>query len=195
MVSKLLFNQISMKVKLSTKEWIAVAVAVVFVAYSLFGSNIISLFDNNNTNIAMTEEVKNTEVNSNVDTAPAEQKPAPTKNSISRNGVIINDLVVGTGPEIAVGKAVAVHYILSLQDGTVLQNSKDFGAPFRFVYGVDSMIQGWQIGIAGMKAGGTRTIVIPPELGYGAQQAGPVPANSTLVFTIELLEVSDVQAQ
>lgn len=185
-----------MKVKLSLKEWVAIGVAMCFVAYSLFGGDIMSLFGNNNKNIMVDENSVNVvgDTNENVGEV-AVDNDVVTNNPVSRNGVVINDLVVGKGAAIATGKMVALHYILSLQDGTVLQNSKDFGQPFVFTYGVDSLIQGWNIGIEGMRVGGTRTIVIPPELGYGAQQAGPVPPNSTLVFTIELLDVTDVPNQ
>jgi len=108
--------------------------------------------------------------------------------------VIINDLVAGSGDEASSGKLLKVHYILSLQDGTVLQNSKDFGQPFQFTLGNGEVIPGWEIGLQGMKVGGTRTIIIPPELAYGAQQAGPIPANSTLIFTVELVDVADAVA-
>ncbi len=176
-----------MKVKLSKKEWLAIAVAVAFVGYTLFGGEVSRLFQNNNNN-NMTLDSNSNVSGETSDTPTNEANKAP----VNRNGVIINDLVIGTGFEIAPGKLASVHYILSLQDGTVLQNSKDFGQPFQFTYGVDSLIQGWDIGIAGMKVGGTRTIVIPPELGYGSVAQGPVPANSTLVFTIELLDLADV---
>ena len=112
--------------------------------------------------------------------------------SINNNGVIINDVVVGQGAEVKNGQSVSVHYILSLSDGTVIQNSKDFGQPFKFTLGAGQVIPGWEQGFAGMKIGGVRTIVIPPELAYGSQQAGPIPPNSTLIFTIELIDATDV---
>jgi len=153
--------------KLSVKEWVAVSIAIVFVGYSLFGGDIMRMFNNDMTN---------------------ENETASVANS-NPGGVIINDIVVGKGGELVMGKRVSLHYILSLADGTTIQNSKDFGTPFEFTLGVDSLIPGWEQGVIGMKEGGVRTIIIPPELGYGPNQQGPIPANSTLVFTIELLEV------
>src|SRR3989344_1700680 len=145
-----------MEKKLSVKEWIAVAVAIGFVGYTLFGGNITNLFNTGN----MVNETAAL-INSN------------------NNGLIINDLTIGTGIEAVSGKIVNAHYILSLQDGTVIQNSKDFGVPFQFVLGAGEVISGWEMGFQGMRVGGVRTIIIPPELGYGAQQAGPIPPNST----------------
>lgn len=153
--------------KLSKKEWIAVAVAGIFVAYTLFGANITSLFQNGVTD----ENSLAGAAGSNV------------------SGVIINDIVVGQGAEVQAGNTVSMHYILSLSDGTTLQNSKDFGQPFVFEFGMGQVIPGMEQGLIGMKAGGVRTMTIPPELGYGTQQVGPIPPNSTLIFTIELIDV------
>lgn len=164
--------------KLSKKEWVAVAVAVVFVGYTLFGGSIISLFQKNLMN---------------QNSLPA--AAATTSNSFNNNGVIINDIVVGQGAEVRPGQSVSVHYILSLSDGAIIQNSKDIGQPFKFTLGAGEVIPGWELGFAGMKIGGVRTIVIPPELAYGPNQVGPIPPNSTLVFTIELLDATDVPNQ
>ena len=163
-----------MAVKLSKKEWVAIAVAVVFVSYTLFGGSIIGLFQQNSMN---------------------ENSTATVANSFNNNGVIINDVLVGQGVEVETGQLVSVHYILSLSDGTIVQNSKDFGEPFKFTLGAGEVIPGWELGFAGMKVGGVRTIVIPPELAYGANQAGPIPPNSTLIFTIELVEVAPAPVQ
>ena len=162
--------------KLSKKEWVAVGVAVVFVGYTLFGGSITSLFQKNSMSENSTASVANSE-------------------PLNNNGVIINDVVVGQGVEVKSGQLVSVHYILSLSDGTVIQNSKDLGQPFKFTFGANEVIPGWEMGFAGMKVGGVRTIIIPPELAYGSNQAGPIPPNSTLVFTIELLDVTDVPVQ
>ncbi len=164
--------------KLSRNEWIGVGVAVVFVGYTLFGGDIMSLFQKN----SMNENASATAVNSETNTAPA-------------GGVIIKDVSVGKGVEVKAGDLVSVNYILSLPDGTVVQNSKDFGKPFQFTLGAGQVIPGWEMGFAGMKIGGVRMITIPPELAYGAQQAGPIPPNSILVFTIELLDASAAPAQ
>jgi FKBP-type peptidyl-prolyl cis-trans isomerase len=161
--------------KLSKGEWIAAAAAIVFVAYTLFGANIMSLFQQN----SMSEN--------SVATAETGTRSA--------GGVIINDVTIGQGAEVKSGQLVSVNYILSLSDGTVIQNSKDFGQPFKFTLGAGQVIPGWEQGFAGMKIGGVRTIIIPPELAYGSQQQGPIPANSTLIFTIELLDTTSVTPQ
>ncbi|MEK7635029.1 MAG: FKBP-type peptidyl-prolyl cis-trans isomerase [Patescibacteria group bacterium] len=169
--------------KLSTKEWIAVGAAIVFVGYTLFGANIMSLFQRN----TMDENAQAAAVNAG-DTA---------QNPVEKNvgGVIIKDITVGTGTEVKSGQLVSVNYLLSLADGTVVQNSKDFGKPFEFTLGAGQVIPGWEMGFADMKVGGVRTITIPPELAYGAEQAGPIPPNSTLIFTIELLNATEAPAQ
>ncbi|MBM3132971.1 MAG: FKBP-type peptidyl-prolyl cis-trans isomerase, partial [Chloroflexi bacterium] len=87
------------------------------------------------------------------------------------------------------GQFVVVHYTGWLTDGTKFDSSVDGGEPLSFRYGVDPMIQGFVEGVSTMKVGGKRQLVIPPELGYGAQAAGSIPANSTLVFEVELLYV------
>lgn len=160
--------------KLSKKEWIAVAAAVVFVGYTLFGGSIMSLFQQNSMN----------------DNSLAAAGSVP-----SSTGVIISDVVVGQGAQAKAGDRVSVHYILSLSDGTTIQNSKDFGQPFQFTLGAGEVIPGWEEGFAGMRVGGVRTMVIPPELAYGANQVGPIPPNSTLTFTVELIDISSVPVE
>ena len=103
----------------------------------------------------------------------------------------------GDGAEAVAGRPVVVHYTGWLYDsskpdshGAKFDSSRDRGAPFSFVLGAGRVIQGWDQGVAGMKVGGQRTLVIPAELGYGARGAGGViPPNATLVFDVELLDV------
>lgn len=101
---------------------------------------------------------------------------------------IIDD-VVGTGAEAVPGKTVVVHYTGTLTNGTKFDSSRDRGTPFEFVLGSGQVIRGWDEGVKGMKVGGKRRLVIPPEMAYGAQAVGPIPANSTLLFEVELLQV------
>lgn len=101
----------------------------------------------------------------------------------------IEDLTVGTGAEAVAGKKVTVNYVGTLTDGTKFDSSYDRNQPFSFVLGSGQVIAGWDQGLAGMKVGGKRRLTIPPELGYGAQATGSIPANSTLVFEVELLGV------
>jgi peptidylprolyl isomerase len=103
--------------------------------------------------------------------------------------LVIDDILLGTGEAVAEGDTVVVHYIGTLQDGTEFDNSNKRGEPFSFTVGGGRVIKGWEEGLVGMKVGGKRILVIPPELGYGEQGIGPIPPNSTLVFAIELLEI------
>lgn len=104
--------------------------------------------------------------------------------------VTYEDTVVGAGSEATTGKTVTVHYVGMLADGTVFDSSRARNEPFQFTIGTGGVIQGWEQGLLGMKVGGKRRLVIPPELGYGATGAGGViPPNATLTFEIELLNV------
>ena len=104
--------------------------------------------------------------------------------------LVIDDIVVGNGDEVKVGDTVEVHYIGTLQGGLEFDNSKKRGETFEFTVGEGRVIAGWEQGLIGMKVGGQRILVIPPELAYGNQAIGPIPANSTLVFAIELISVN-----
>ena len=110
------------------------------------------------------------------------------------SGLIINDVVVGSGETAAAGQQVSVHYtgwlLFGGEKGKKFDSSKDRGDPFSFGLGGGQVIKGWDEGVQGMKVGGTRTLTIPPELGYGARGAGGViPPNATLIFEVELLDV------
>jgi FKBP-type peptidyl-prolyl cis-trans isomerase len=116
--------------------------------------------------------------------------PSPAASgSPDASGLQQTDEVVGTGDEAVAGKTVSVNYTGTLTDGTKFDSSYDRNQPFEFVLGSGQVIKGWDEGVAGMKVGGKRKLVIPPSLGYGAQAQGSIPANSTLVFEVELLSV------
>lgn len=112
------------------------------------------------------------------------------------SGLQFEDTVVGTGPEALRGQRVSVHYTGWLLEDSVqgakFDSSKDRNDPFEFSLGAGMVIAGWDEGVAGMKVGGQRTLIIPPELGYGSRGAGGViPPNATLQFDVELLGLSD----
>ncbi|MBL6801038.1 MAG: FKBP-type peptidyl-prolyl cis-trans isomerase [Synechococcus sp. BS307-5m-G37] len=112
------------------------------------------------------------------------------KPEITASGLRITDLVVGTGAEASSGQTVVVHYRGTLEDGRQFDASYDRGTPFSFPLGAGRVIKGWDEGVQGMKVGGKRKLVIPPDLGYGTRGAGGViPPNATLIFEVELLEV------
>jgi FKBP-type peptidyl-prolyl cis-trans isomerase FkpA len=132
--------------------------------------------------------------------ARAEQPTSPamtdaTPNTRTDSGLEFKDLVVGTGAQATAGHQVSVHYTGWLQNpdggpGKKFDSSLDRGQPFDFPLGAGRVIRGWDEGVAGMKVGGKRRLIIPATLGYGARGAGGViPPNATLIFDVELLGV------
>jgi FKBP-type peptidyl-prolyl cis-trans isomerase FkpA len=127
----------------------------------------------------------------------AEQNKETTEMTQSITELVKNDTVVGEGREAEIGFTVSVHYTGWLYDenaednkGEKFDSSLDRNQPFEFPLGAGQVIQGWDQGFAGMKIGGKRTLIIPPEMGYGARGAGGViPPNATLIFDVELLDV------
>jgi FKBP-type peptidyl-prolyl cis-trans isomerase len=110
------------------------------------------------------------------------------------NGLKYTDTTIGTGTEATKGHKVSVHYTGWLYNngvkGAKFDSSLDRGQPFAFALGGGQVIRGWDEGVSGMKIGGKRTLIIPPDLGYGARGAGGViPPNATLMFDVELLKV------
>lgn len=105
------------------------------------------------------------------------------------------DLIVGTGAEAVNGRTIKVQYTLWLYDPSKTDNkglqleSSAGGDPFSFVLGRGQVIQGWDRGVAGMREGGRRRLIVPPSLGYGENRSAKVPPNATLLFDIDLLEV------
>jgi len=99
------------------------------------------------------------------------------------------DIKVGTGPEVKSGDTIVIHYNGTLPDGTKFDSSYDRGQPFETQIGVGQVIKGWDLGVVGMKVGGKRKLTIPPALAYGDQALPGIPANSTLIFEVELVEI------
>ena len=147
--------------KLEQKEWIAVVVSIFVVGFFfVFGQSLISIFNNN------------------------------IKGSMTKSPeVLVQDTLVGGGDTAIEGSRVTVNYTGHFVNGEVFDSSVDRNEPFQFVLGVGQVIEGWDKGIVGMRIGGKRTISVPPELGYGLNDYGPIPGGSTLIFDIELLKV------
>ena len=119
----------------------------------------------------------------------AENQQTSTTNEIQ--GMKIETLKEGTGEVAKVGDTVTVNYVGTLLNGTKFDSSIDRNTPFSFTIGQNRVIQGWELGVQGMKIGEKRKLTIPPELAYGNQAVGGViPANSTLVFEIDLLGIN-----
>jgi FKBP-type peptidyl-prolyl cis-trans isomerase FkpA len=128
--------------------------------------------------------------------ARADDKSKDTQDSkepkviTTKSGLKYIDEKEGSGKEAKAGDTVEVHYTGWLKDGTKFDSSKDRGRPFPFPLGAGKVIKGWDEGVAGMKIGGKRKLIIPPELGYGPRGFPPViPPNAELTFEVELLNV------
>ena len=107
------------------------------------------------------------------------------------SGLYVEDVVVGEGARADSGDVVIVHYTGWLPSGRKFDSSRDRDDSFDVAIGYGRVIEGWDQGIVGMRVGGQRRLVIPPALGYGARGQGPIPANATLVFDVELLDVEN----
>jgi FKBP-type peptidyl-prolyl cis-trans isomerase len=132
------------------------------------------------------------------DAPPGPQAPAAAQSEKDVTELETNDVALGTGDAISVGQRAVVHYTGWLyqpdaaeQKGKQFDSSRDRGQPFRFEVGAGRVIQGWDQGVAGMKVGGRRLLVVPAHLGYGERGAGGglIPPNATLLFDVELLAI------
>lgn len=112
--------------------------------------------------------------------------------TLTPEGLYYRDLVEGTGEEARDDRRVTIHYLGRFPDGRVFDSSVGGGGPVEFLLGEGEVIDGWDLGIRGMKVGGRRVLVIPPRLAYGARGIrGVVPGNATLVFEVQLVGVND----
>lgn len=108
---------------------------------------------------------------------------------LTESGLRYEDVIVGTGTMVTPQSRIEAHYTGWLGDGSVFDSSLDRGEPLAITIGVGQVIKGWDEGIVGMRVGGKRKLLIPPDLGYGGAGAGPIPPNSTLLFEVEVLAV------
>ena len=175
-----------------TGTGVAVGAAVVIaLAFLFFGPEILAPFSAQSSQPASTMTDQNADMSAST-TPDTASVAAPTT-------LQVNDLKVGTGATLEPGDTVTMSYVGALQDGTVFDSTDAHGGtPLTLVVAADGslhtqdgggLIPGWSQGVAGMKEGGQRVLIIPPSLGYGAQAYGPIPANSTLIFEINLLKV------
>ncbi len=163
--------------RLEKREWIAVVSGIIVVMIVFFGGTLWNTLTGSNA------------ADKTEDTTPVENTTTVMKNISTTKGLEIYDELVGTGTVAVVGKTVITHYVGTLTNGTKFDSSLDRKTPFEFPLGGGRVIPGWDIGIIGMQVGGVRRLVISPELAYGSQPIGSIPANSTLIFEIALLGV------
>ena len=104
--------------------------------------------------------------------------------------LVVQDLIIGTGATAVVGDTVTVHYVGTLTNGTKFDSSYDRNQPYPFRLGAGAVIAGFDQGVVGMRVGGKRRLTIPPHLGYGNQANQGIPANSTLIFEIDLVSIA-----
>src|SRR3989344_3019409 len=107
------------------------------------------------------------------------------------DGLVIKDIVAGTGRAAKFGDMLVVNYAGTLTNGVQFDSSYARREPFRFQLGAGQVIKGWEEGFEGMKIGGKRELTIPPEMGYGPNAVGPIPPNSVLKFTVELVDIAN----
>ncbi len=121
--------------------------------------------------------------------------PAPTESSGTpppaqeSSDLKVETIFPGSGPAAKAGDTITVNYTGMFTNGTVFDSSVPRGKPFQFTLGARQVIQGWDLGLVGMKVGEKRKLTISPELGYGPAGSGPIPPNTTLVFDVELLKI------
>jgi len=136
-----------------------------------------------------TQELQSPGSNQQTTQLPMQETTSITMQTLP-DGLQIGDVVVGTGTEAVAGKEETVHYTGTFIDGTKFDSSLDRGKPFPFKLGAGMVIKGWDEGVAGMKVGGKRKLIIPSDLGYGPNgYPGAIPPNATLLFDVELLGV------
>jgi len=126
----------------------------------------------------------------NINEPQAQTQTTPASYDIQ--GMKVEKLKDGTGAEAKSGDTVTVNYVGTLENGSKFDSSIDRNEPFQFTLGQNRVIQGWELGVLGMKVGEKRKLTIPPELGYGSQAVGggAIPANSTLIFEVDLLGIN-----
>lgn len=164
-----------MEKKLNKNIAVGVGIVVVFILFFLVNSfiNFSGVSFDNQTNENMTAE----------------------NNLPNVEGLVATDVQVGDGLVASDGMLITVNYEGTLDDGTIFDSSFKRNQPFQFILGAGQVIKGWDLGVKGMKVGGTRELKISPALGYGEQAIGPIPANSNLNFKVELISVETLSTE
>lgn len=108
---------------------------------------------------------------------------------MTQTNLQIEDIKIGDGQEVGGGDYIVIHYKGTLEDGHQFDSSYDRDQPFKTRIGVGQVIEGWDMGVIGMKVGGKRKLIIPSQLAYKDQEIGDIPPNSTLIFELELLAI------
>lgn len=164
--------------KLNRNEAIAVFAGIAVLTYLFFSSQLMNLFQMENNNTAS--------VGASGENGSVSDKSLAT-------GFKVQDIVAGQGALAEPGDLVTAHYVGQLTSGKVFDSSRDRNTPIQFVLGSGQVIRGWDEGIMGMRVGGKRVLTIAPDYAYGDNDLGTIPANSTLVFEVELLDVKKSQ--
>lgn len=151
--------------KLTRNQGIAVFASIGMLAYLFFSGPLMNLFK--------TPSAESQQIN----------------NQMPTTGFTTKEVTIGLGPIAERGDRLTMHYVGTLLNGQVFDSSRDRNTPITFILGIGQVIRGWDEGVIGMREGGKRILTIAPDYGYGAQSVGPIPANSTLVFEVELLQV------
>ena len=134
------------------------------------------------------DKLSNTDLNQN-DENNKKEVAMTNKEITTESGLKYIDIALGDGAMPETGDKVVVHYTGTLEDGTKFDSSRDRNRPFEFPLGMGRVIKGWDEGLASMRIGGKRQLIIPANLGYGDRATGKIPANSTLIFDVELIDI------
>lgn len=163
---------------------VAVTLAVLVAgAFLFFGPNVLRPFQSTETASTEQQAIASSSASMNENPQLPANEPLPTTLSVK-------DDVVGQGEAAKAGDTVTVNYVGALPDGTIFDASSKHGQPFQFQLGAGQVIKGWDQGVAGMKVGGKRTLIIPPDMAYGAQGVpGAIPPSATLIFQVELVKI------
>ena len=151
--------------QLNRNQWIGVLAALAVMVYLFFSGPLMNLF----TPSAVTT----------------------TETSMIETGFKAEDVSVGSGDLAQSGDVGSAHYVGKLTSGQVFDSSRDRGTPIQFTLGAGQVIRGWDEGIVGMREGGKRILTIAPDFGYGARAVGAIPANSVLIFEVELVKIGN----